>query len=304
MKKNRKSKKNAGRRLNIYKQIAVIALSAILFIGLLIYVKIKQQTIPLPVKIKIDTHYDEAAFVRPEDLSFPVTSSISTPIRLPIIMYHYVEHVKDKGDTTRIKLDTSPEVFEGHLKALRLANYETYFVKDIPDILSGKKEVATRSAILTFDDGYEDFYTIAFPLIKKYNVRATVYIIYNFIGRRGFLNKNQIAELIDSGYVEIGSHTLDHINLKTAKQEIARKQIIESKKLLEKDFNYQVKSFAYPIGALGPQVVEMVKEASYSAAVSVISGVMQSDENLLYLSRIRPGLFTPQTITSYLQNLK
>ena len=286
------------------KYVMVIGMSAMLCVGLLIYFKIRGQT-PLTPSHKLYSGYeDERIFMRPDDLSFPATSSIATPIRLPVIMDHYVEHVKDRGDTTRIKLDTSPEVFEGHLKALRLANYETYFVKDIPEILSGKKEASTRSAILTFDDGYEDFYTVAFPLIKKYHVRATVYVIYDFIGRHGFLNKKQIAELIDSGYIEIGSHTLDHINLKTAKPEIARKQIRESKRLLEQDFHFEVKSFAYPLGALNPPIVEMVKEASYSAAVSVISGVMQSDENLYYLSRIRPGLFMPGTMIEYLENVQ
>lgn len=304
MKRNMKSKKKADAWLNIKKIMVIIPLSAVLCIGLLIYFKIGQQILPSPSKIIIDRYYDETAFIRPADLSFPAILSLSTPIRLPIIMYHYVEKVTDKNDTTRIKLDTSPEVFEGHLMTLRNAGYETYFVKDIPDILVGKKEVSTHSVILTFDDGYEDFYTVAFPLLKKYKIRSTVYVIYDFIGRPGFLNKKQIAELIDSGYVEIGSHTLDHINLKTAKPEIARKQIGESKRLLEQDFHFEVKSFAYPLGALNPQVVEMVKEASYSGAVSVISGVMQSDENLYYLSRIRPGLFMPDTMIEYLEKVQ
>lgn len=304
MKRNMKSKKKAGARLSVYKEIVVITLSVLICIGFLLYFKIIQQILPSPSKIIFDEYYDETAFVRPADLSFPAISSLSTPIRLPVIMYHYVEKVKDKNDTTRIKLDTSPEVFEGHLMALRNAGYETYFVKDIPDILRGNKEISTRSAILTFDDGYDDFYTVAFPLLKKYKIRSTVYVIYDFIGRPGFLNKKQITNLIDSGSVEIGSHTLDHINLKTAKPEIARKQIGESKRLLEQDFHVEVKSFAYPIGALNPQVVEMVKEASYSGAVSVISGVMQSDENLFYLSRMRPGLFTPETMIDYLEKVR
>ena len=225
------------------------------------------------------------------------------PIKIPIIMYHYVEYVKDDGDLIRKKLDIVPALFEGHLKALRAANYETYFVKDIPDILNGSVHYSTQSAILSFDDGYEDFYTDVFPLLKKYHMRATLYVIYDYMGRKGFLNEQQIRELIESDLVEIGSHTLDHIYLKQAPKEYADKQIIESKKKFENTFGIKISTFAYPYGAFNTDNVETVKNAGYTAAVSVIYGEMQSEDNLFYLSRIRPGLFTPSTMIQTIEGI-
>ncbi|MCX6732729.1 MAG: polysaccharide deacetylase family protein, partial [Candidatus Roizmanbacteria bacterium] len=169
-------------------------------------------------------------------------------------------------------------------------------VKEVPAILDGTVHYSTQSAILSFDDGYEDFYTDVFPLLKKYHMRATLYVIYDYIGRRGFLNEQQIRELVESDLVEIGSHTLDHIYLKQAPKDYADKQIIESKKKFEERFGIKIKTFAYPYGAFNPDNIETVKKAGYTAAVSVISGVMQSDNNLFYMSRIRPGLFTPQSM--------
>ena len=218
-------------------------------------------------------------------------------------MYHYVEYVKDDGDLIRKKLDIVPSLFEAHLQTLRKANYETYFVKDIPDILDGTIHYSTQSAILTFDDGYEDFYTDVFPLLKKYHMRATIYVIYDYIGRKGFLNEEQIKTLAESDLIEIGSHTLDHIYLKQAPKDYADKQIIESKKKFEEKFGIKIYTFAYPYGAFNNDNIASVQKAGYTAAVSVISGEMQSKDNLFYLNRIRPGLFTPSSMIRTIEQM-
>lgn len=249
----------------------------------------------------IAPYYEKSALQLPENL---VKRGVGqNKIKIPIIMYHYVEYVKDDGDLIRKRLDIVPSLFEGHLQALRKANYETYFVKDVPAIFDGSIRYSTQSAILTFDDGYEDFYTDVFPLLKKYHMRATLYVIYDYIGRKGFLNEKQIRELIESDLVEIGSHTLDHIYLKQSPKLYADKQIIESKKKFEDRFGISIKTFAYPYGAFNNDNIESVKKAGYTAAVSVISGEIQSEENLFYLSRIRPGLFTPTSMIQVIERI-
>jgi peptidoglycan/xylan/chitin deacetylase (PgdA/CDA1 family) len=254
--------------------------------------------------------YEVSSFQTPYDvlLKSVATGSANykqpTDYRIPIIMYHYVEYVKDSGDTIRKKLDIVPSLFEGQLKALNEANYISYFVKDIPSIFDGSIVSAPKSIVLTFDDGYEDFYTSAFPILKKYQMKATIYIIVDLINKKGFLNDKEISELIDSGLVEIGSHTLDHVYLKTASQVLAEKQIKESKKILESRFKIKVETFAYPTGAFNQNTINLVKDAGYTAALSVIPGITQSETNLFYLYRIRPGIFTPQTIIKALENYK
>lgn len=225
-------------------------------------------------------------------------------IKIPIIMYHYVEYVKDINDIIKKRLDINPTLFERQLKTLAEAGYQTYFVKNIPDIIEGKINYSTKSAVLTFDDGYEDFYTVVFPILKKYKMKATIYIIYEFVGRKGFMNQKEIKEVLGSGLIELGSHTLDHIYLKLAPQSVAKKQVIESKKKLEELFGVEVKTFAYPYGAFSKITVDFVKEAGYTAAVSVIPGMTQSKENLFYLSRVRAGFFNPQTMIDVIERYK
>ena len=246
-------------------------------------------------------YYDADVFKTPSTLIKSALTPNTSPIKIPIIMYHYVEYVKDDNDLIRKKLDINPALFEQHLQALKKAEYETYFVKDIPDILNGTIHYSTHSAVLTFDDGYEDFYTDVFPLLKKYHMRATAFIIYNYIGRKGFMTEQQIRELLDSDLVEIGGHTFDHLYLKSIPKHIADRQIIDSKQQFEKRFGFVMKSFAYPYGAFNQDNIDAVKKAGYVAAVSVIPGVMQSPTNLFYLSRIRPGIFTPSTMISVIE---
>ncbi len=254
----------------------------------------------------IAPYYDKKAFQLSEDLKAKATSSatINEKVKIPIIMYHYVEYVKDINDLIRKKLNINPALFDGHLKGLKEAGYKTYFVKDVSDILDGKINYSTQSAMLTFDDGYEDFYTDVFPLLKKYQMKATMYIVYDFIGRKGFMNEEEIKEILASGLVELGSHTLDHLYLKYLPESTQRKQVIESKQKLEETFGIKVKTFAYPYGAFSEETVNFVKEAGYIAAVTVIPGMQQSKENLFYISRVRPGIFTPQTIVKVIENYK
>lgn len=236
--------------------------------------------------------FEAEAFLSPTPTPAPTgipTVQPAKKFKLPIVMYHYVEYVKDENDTIRRSLSIKPHLFERHLQQLKENGYDTYFVRDVPDILNERVTLGTRSAILTFDDGYEDFYTDAFPLLQQYQIKATVYVITDFIGRNGFMNKRQLKEIADSGLVEIGSHTLNHLNLKYVSSDEAKRQIFESKETLIDQLNVPVKTFAYPAGGYDEVAVELVREASYSAAVSVITGQEQSKDNKFLLKRIRAG---------------
>ncbi len=250
-------------------------------------------------------YYDAQVFVRPSDSKHHDIAytglSVKGQMKIPIIMYHYVEYVKDLGDFIRKRLSINPYVFESQLKTLNENYFTTYFAKDIPDILDGKTNYSTKSAILTFDDGYEDFYTDVFPLLKKYQIKATVYIICNFIGRRGFLNSQQVKELAASDLVEIGAHTMDHYYLKDSPLKTSEEQIISCKKELENNYGISVKTFAYPYGAFSGETIGLIKKNGFTAAVSVISGTEQSNENLFYLSRLRAGQFSGTNMVNLLE---
>lgn len=250
------------------------------------------------------SYYKKEAFTRPQFLPTPVQTATLSAQKIPIIMYHYVEYVKDKRDALRIRLSTPPHVFEETLANLKHDGYETYFMKDVNDLIDARMYLAKRAVVLTFDDGYADFYDVVYPLLRKYHMRATVYVIHDFIGQKDFMTHEQIREILNSGLVEIGSHTLTHPYLKSADAATARREIFESKSRLEEEFGIDIASFAYPYGAMSPESVAFAKEAGYRNAVSVISGSLQSADNRFFLSRIRPEMFSPSSVTVVIEGLR
>lgn len=292
-------------RLVFYFYFFITFLFILLVVPLIFRLHAFNQKMKIEVKNQIITpYYEKKVFQLPEEIKAKryQAVSINKKVKIPIIMYHYVDYVKDINDVIHKGLSINPIFFEQELKTLKEAGYQTYFVKEIPDILDEKISYSTQSAVLTFDDGYEDFYTVAFPILKKYQMKATIYVVYDFIGRKGFMDEEEIKEVIESGLVELGSHTLNHFYLKLSPEPVAKKQIFESKKKLEERFGVEVKTFAYPYGAFSQKTVDLVKEAGYTAAVSVIPSMQQSKNDLYYLGRVRPGIFGGKSIVKVIEN--
>ncbi len=242
-------------------------------------------------------HY--SALIQPPGLPIPTRNS--RRLKIPIVMYHYVEYLTDPNDTKRKSLSINPNTLEAELRALNEAQYRTFFVREVPRILDGSIPYTKKNVVLTFDDGYSDFYTLVLPLLKKYHVKATVYVINHYIGRTGFLSQQQLEQIRDSGLVEIGAHTLDHAYLKDMTDETAFQQMRESKVDLEKRLGIRVQTVAYPYGAFSARTLPLTRKAGFSAAVSVIPGAMQTQDNILYLYRIRSGYFGGSSIVGQLE---
>lgn len=229
------------------------------------------------------------------------TASISGTIRVPILLYHYVEYVANKNDKMRQELTISPAVFDSQIATLKDAGYTFLTAKELGEMLDGKKQLPQKPILLTFDDGHWDIDTVILPILKKYNVKATAYVIPGFIGGSDFLTSTQLQDVIASGLIEIGAHTVHHLSLKGRPLTTVQYEVTQSKQLLEKQYHLQIVSFAYPYGTFDLQAVNVVKNAGFTTAVSTIPGIMQDQQNRFFLYRIRPGARTGQYLLNLLQ---
>lgn len=226
----------------------------------------------------------------PEDVKESIKNTKpQKSFRVPIFMYHYVEYVKDEGDTIRKSLNILPVTFEQEVKTLKDAGFNFITTADLAKALDDKKVLSKRSVILTFDDGYRDFYTDVFPILKKYQAKAVVYVVPNFLNKQNNLTVSMMSELAKSGLVEIGAHTMDHMYLSGLPQSEIIYQVEGSKRYLEKSLGIKVTSFAYPYGAFDNATIDVVKKAGFKTAVTTIDGVFAQDLNRFFLYRIRPG---------------
>lgn len=289
------SSQEPKKKLTIHSSVLEVGLFFLAFVMLLL---VAWQTIfPLQMrKREISTLPRQIA----KKLSQQQSAANLATLRVPILMYHYVEYVHDQRDTIRKSLSLTPFVFEKQLQTLIGGGYAFITTKDLAEVLDGKARLPVKPIILTFDDGYGDFYTDVFPLLKKYNVRAVAYIVPGFSDKLNYMTSAQVGEVAKSGIVEIAAHTMHHVWLKGMSKEHATYEIEESKKMLEANYGIPVVSFAYPYGAFDEQAAAIVKKAGFRTAVSTVPGIESSKNNQFFLYRIRPGGRTGQDFLNFL----
>lgn len=210
-------------------------------------------------------------------------------IHVPILVYHYVEFVRDPKDTIRKSLNIIPPIFEEQMVTLKNAGYNFITAAELGQYLDGKKQLPSRPIILTFDDGYGDFYTDVFPILKKYNIAATAYIISGGLDHPNYMTTGQLKEIAESGLVEVGAHTVHHKNLKSIPADEAKSEIEKSREELENLLGIKVVSFAYPYGGFNDEVAHIVQKAGFTNAVTTKGGFLVNQENRYVLFRIHPG---------------
>lgn len=216
------------------------------------------------------------------DLPEPKTLGVATKDEsdTPILMYHHIQDVSKNANTAEKNLSLSPAKFEEEVKFLSDSGYKTATLAELFNDLPEKR------VVLTFDDGYKDLITNAFPILKEYGFRGVVFIIVNNVGNPGYADWDDLKKLRDQGW-EIGSHSLTHPDLKIASDETAKKQIVESKKILEDKLDITIEFFCYPSGKYNQKTIDLLEAAGYLGAVTIDSGRENLKTNIFELKRLR-----------------
>lgn len=205
-----------------------------------------------------------------------------TYLSLPITMYHYIRDYSDPTDQLGINLSVAPETFALQLDQIKKLGYTTITFEDI-----AKNQLPKKPIMLTFDDGYLDFYTDAFPELKKRNMKAVVYVITSPPSYGEYMTAEQIKEVSSYG-IEIGSHTISHPNLTAVSAIKAGEELTISKKRLENIIQKPIISLCYPSGKYNAETIELAKTVGYKYAVTTVKG-LGSLENQYEISRYKIG---------------
>ena len=161
----------------------------------------------------------------------------SAPRAVPVLNYHQVE-VKDGNPLT-----LHPEQFEAQMAYLKEEGYTTVTIDELMDACENGAALPEKPVVITFDDGYEDNYEYAYPILQKYGFKATIFLIYDLTDAYpGYLTWNEIAEMKASGLMRFESHTMTHANLSklTAEADL-RHEIADSQRLLSEKLGYDVR---------------------------------------------------------------
>tara|TARA_B100001093_G_scaffold197636_1_gene190030 strand:- start:448 stop:1242 length:795 start_codon:yes stop_codon:yes gene_type:complete len=200
-----------------------------------------------------------------------------------IMMYHMISEQLNSGKKSGLRV--SPDMFEKQLKWFTDNNWKFIKMSEIEKYKDHEKVVA-----ITFDDGYEDNYLKALPLLKKYKACATLYLVLDRNNNDWSIKKNpkhnsgalvretkvsdeQIFKMLDSDVFELGGHTITHPYLLNADTKEKEREILGCKTELEAKFNTNVKSFAYPFGQYDSEDKQIVHDSDFDTAVTTKEGV-------------------------------
>jgi peptidoglycan/xylan/chitin deacetylase (PgdA/CDA1 family) len=212
---------------------------------------------------------------------------------LPILNYHNVALAPEEAPFKLLYVN--PDSFERQLWTLRRLGLRGVSTSEgIARLSNGSSR---GCVVFTFDDGYADTLEVAAPLLKSYGFSATCYIVSGAVGtynhwdaeylqeKKPLMSREQLDRWLAAG-MEVGSHSLSHRRLHEMPQDAARYEIEESRAALCHMLGVAVEHFAYPFGQFTADIVELVRQAGYSSAMTLLPGVARASDDRLQLPRI------------------
>jgi peptidoglycan/xylan/chitin deacetylase (PgdA/CDA1 family) len=210
-------------------------------------------------------------------------------ISVPILMYHYVRTPPSMAtDRLGFNLSVSPDVFREQMDWLAGHGYHAVDFNDIRAYFTGRQALPSKPVVITFDDGYRDLYTTAFPILQAHNFKAVAYIVSSFVGQSRYVTAAQVVAMGRNG-IEIASHTVNHPDLARTSLPMVTYELLASKVWLQHLVGHSVFDFAYPSGKFNTLVIGALHVTGYKSAVTTIAGTYHSEADRYTWTRIRVG---------------
>ena len=204
-------------------------------------------------------------------------------------MYHSV-------GVNEVPFTVSPLDFQRQMEYLNREDYNVVPLAGLVDLLRKGKKIPRKTVVLTFDDGFEDNYFNVFPLLKRYGFPATIFLATGFVGRKipnsagiplKALNWEQILEMHNSHLVDFEPHTVSHPKLPEVSPEVAEREVLESRRIIEEKLNKKCLFFAYPKGKYNKETQDILTRNGFLAAmVAGEERFVQRGDNCLLLPRL------------------
>ena len=229
-------------------------------------------------------------------------------IKIPILLYHdFVTAVPD-SDPDNFNYINTPQSFEENIKTLLEEGYTVISMEQLNEAYKGNIELPSKPILITFDDGYYSNYEYIYPILQKYNVKASIFVITDKVGKEidgiKYLGWDECLEMQNSGLVEIFSHSKKHIFYNKLPIREIRDDVKESYEIIEKHLGKKdLKVFAYPYGAYTNDTVRTLKNNGIDFQIYDIGINNFKDFNKDFIKRINiPCEMTGKEIIEEIEN--
>jgi peptidoglycan/xylan/chitin deacetylase (PgdA/CDA1 family) len=206
---------------------------------------------------------------------------VPTQYVVPVLMYH-----SDTDYSQEPLNNVRPENFVRQMDFLKKFGYKVIPIEDLAEGIRSGKKFPFGTVAIRFDDGYQDNYTSAYPVLKERGFPATIFIVVDKMGTPGRLTWPQIQEMA-ANRITVASHTLSHTYLPDDNHEKLVEEILGSKRAIEQRIGRNVDFLSYPVGGFSPEAKEVARQAGYRAAFTTNRGKDRLNKDLFELKRIR-----------------
>jgi peptidoglycan/xylan/chitin deacetylase (PgdA/CDA1 family) len=208
-----------------------------------------------------------------------VAIGVDEKVTVPILLYH---HVAEKNEE-EIRYTITIEQFKLQMETLKKLGYTSIPMSQLVQVINEGGYLPARPVVITFDDGDEDVYQNAFPIMRDLGMTGIIYLVGNRMDAEGFINVEEMRTLAQAGW-EAGSHSATHVNL--LNNVMLSKEMYEARSKLSDTLGLPVESFAYPFGGADEFIMRKAKTYGYRSAVGLGKGYIHSKEDLFFLSRL------------------
>ncbi|MEI7603648.1 MAG: polysaccharide deacetylase family protein [bacterium] len=227
-----------------------------------------------------------ANYKKPQVLGVETEIKNFKDIYVPTLMYHYIRDYNDPKDPVGIGLSVSPTNFDKQMNQLKSMGYTPIIFQDILNYIQKDYKLPANPIIISFDDGYEDHYSVAFPILKKYGFLGVFAVITGNVGKPNYMNWDQILEMKKAGN-EIASHTVSHPNLANISSQKLTQELENSKQTLDSTLGQNTQVIIYPSGGYNQSVMQAAKTAGYRIGRTTKYGTVISQSNIMELPTVR-----------------
>ena len=217
---------------------------------------------------------------------FVTAPALGGEAHVPILMYHHIGDLPIDATELQTTWTVTPKNFDAQMQWLAHSGFRSISMAQLVTHLKNRQPLPAKPVIISFDDGWEEQFSTAFPIMTRYGLSGTFFVYTQPLDHSQYMTWAQVQALAAGG-MDIQSHSITHPHLRTMAPDAAYKEIAESKATLEKRLGKPVVAFCYPFGEYNNAIVEMVKRAGYESAVTLASGYRQRADELYTLHRIR-----------------
>lgn len=210
-------------------------------------------------------------------------------VKIPILMYHSIS-----DDDPNNNLLVPPSMFEEQMAWLEANEFTAMDLDEALDAMETGK-VPKRPVVITFDDGYSDNYTSAFPSLKNHGLKATFFVITDGVDDGYYMSSEMLKEMQSNG-MSIQNHTANHLELDKLSREDAYDTIKRGQDFLRNNIGSDANYLCYPVGKYNSETIEIEKELGIKAATTTQGGISSIDDGLYQLKRVR---IYPMSIESF-----